>query len=198
MDGNINNNQTISELTGKIEAVPRVDKTLSKEGCAADAKEVGERLRNIDPHFADNVQYDNTNSKLAAVNTQTAIDEISGKVNTANENIEKANEAIGKTSDDLKKYMPLNNKPTGSYTGNGSSATRTIQINGTGGCLVVFSGSYMIGFITQNGAVFFATGDSSVKCFPVAQAKFMSGTLTLASADNFLNGNGNTYHYQVL
>lgn len=84
MDGNINNNQTISELTGKIEAVPRVDKTLSKEGCAADAKEVGERLRNIDPHFADNVQYDNANSKLDAHNAQSAIDKLSDGISIDN------------------------------------------------------------------------------------------------------------------
>lgn len=91
-----------------------------------------------------------------------------------------------------------NERKTGSYTGNGNATSRTIAVGGTGGWLGVCSGSYMIGLISQNGAVFFNTTDGSVKCFPVAQAKYMSGNLTIASNDAFLNGNNNTYHYQVL
>lgn len=90
------------------------------------------------------------------------------------------------------------NKPSGNYSGNGSATSRTIEIGGVGGILAVFSGSYMIGFITQNGAVFFNTTNSTVKCFSVSVAKYSNGVLTIASNDTFLNGDGNTYHYQVL
>lgn len=90
------------------------------------------------------------------------------------------------------------NKPISYYIGNGNATSRTIEIGGIGGILAIFSGSYMIGFITQNGAIFFNTGDSSVKCFPVSVAKYMNGVLTIASNDTFLNGNGQMYHYQVL
>lgn len=98
------------------------------------------------------------------------------------------------TGDAIKKLE----KPTGEYVGNGDATTRTIHTGGSGGWLGVCCGSYMIGFISQNGAVFFNTTNSTVKCFPVAQAKYMSGNLTISSADDFLNGNGNTYHFQVL
>ena len=87
---------------------------------------------------------------------------------------------------------------TGSYTGNGNASQRTINVGGKGGWLGICSGSYMVGLISQNGAVFFNTTDSTVHCFPVSKAKYMSGVLTLNSDDTYLNGNGNTYHYQVL
>lgn len=177
MNGNAEANYSLQNLKGKISFIPAVDNTLTKAGCPADAKETGKKISSIqfqidsiDPSFAENVGFDNANSGLDATNVQSALKELCNKTS----------------------------KATGSYTGNGSATARSIYIGGSGGVLAVFSGSYMIGFITQNGAVFFATGDSSVKCFPVAQAKFMSGTLTLASSDNFLNGNGSTYHYQVL
>lgn len=107
-------------------------------------------------------------------------------------------DAIKNVDNKFANYMPLANRPTGSYTGNGDATTRTIHTGGNGGWLGICSGSYMIGFISQNGAVFFNTTDGSVRCFPVAKAKYMSGNLTISSDDNFLNGNGSTYHYQVL
>lgn len=85
-----------------------------------------------------------------------------------------------------------------SYVGNGDATTRTINIGGTGAWLGICSGSYIVGIITQNGAVCFGTTDGSVHCFPVSKAKYMSGVLTISSDDAYLNGSGYTYHYQVL
>ena len=75
--------RVIPNLCGKIKEVPRTDTTLSKEGFSADAKVVGDkfaehklRIDNIDPHFAKNVGYDNTNSGLDATDVQAAIDEM--------------------------------------------------------------------------------------------------------------------------
>lgn len=175
--------KAIPNLYGKIKQVPRTDTTLTKEGYSADAKTVGDkfaehklRIDNIDPHFAKNVGYDNASSKLNAANVQAAIDKVSE--NVAN--------------------IFTTKRPTGSYTGDGSATSRTINVGGTGGWLGVCSGSYIIGIITQNGAMFFNTTNSAVKCFPVAQAKYMSGVLTISSADDLLNKNGSIYHYQVL
>lgn len=231
-------------LGKKVNTVDIVDNLNSyvdnKPLSAKQGAELKRRIDGIDPHFAENVIYDNENSNFESENVQGVINEISSRltpteVKTKNSSVK--NDGVGEVllsltdrndngheryisiSDKTKKgyfadslkYVERNgntyavktifgehNKPLGSYTGNGNATQRTIDVGGIGGCMVVFSGSYMIGFITQNGAVFFSTGDSGVKCFPVAQAKFMSGVLTLASADTFLNGNGNTYYYQVL
>lgn len=44
MDGNVETNQTVYNLNGKIISIPVVDSTLLKEGHAADAKVTGEEL----------------------------------------------------------------------------------------------------------------------------------------------------------
>ena len=47
MDGNMENNQTVYNLTGKIAAIPVVDKTLTKSGYAADAKATGDAIAEL-------------------------------------------------------------------------------------------------------------------------------------------------------
>lgn len=37
--------QEMQRLTGKISAIPQIDVTLTKEGCAADAKATGEAIK---------------------------------------------------------------------------------------------------------------------------------------------------------
>lgn len=44
MGGNLENNQALNELKGKIVRIPKVDDTLSREGYAADAKKTGDAL----------------------------------------------------------------------------------------------------------------------------------------------------------
>lgn len=88
------NAKTKNVLTGKVLGIPVIDKTLTKSDRSADAKVVGDeiarldgRFNEVDPHFAENVQYDNENSGLDATNMQGAIDEISGKIAVASGNI---------------------------------------------------------------------------------------------------------------
>lgn len=83
MSGSVENNTTLNLIEGKVLSVPLIDNTLTKTGRSADAKAVGdqvarldERIDNVDPHFAKNVQYDNASSGLSATNMQRAIEEI--------------------------------------------------------------------------------------------------------------------------
>ena len=61
MDGNLENNQTLNALKGKVISVPVVDATLTKEGYAADSKTTGDAL-NVRVKKADIV--DNLTSEL--------------------------------------------------------------------------------------------------------------------------------------
>ncbi len=240
--------RVIPVLFGSIRQLPKTDNTLTKEGYCADAKAVGDILRN--EQRAVNFSYDSNGNGLNATTIQGAIDEVVEKailtdggygiidkehfkcmfgsngsathfytdVRCHQSDTDKATLRLQTTNSDgrvalpdiiqlqdlrggtLKQYRILgdHNKPTGSYTGNGSATARTINVGGIGGWLGVCSGSYIIGIITQNGAMFFNTTNSTVKCFPVAQAKYISGVLTISSADDLLNKNGSAYHYQVL
>ncbi len=83
MNGNAEANYSLQNLKGKISFIPAVDKTLTKAGSPADAKETGRKISsiqfqidNIDPSFAKNVGYDNANSGLSATDLQSVIDEI--------------------------------------------------------------------------------------------------------------------------
>ena len=71
-------------LKGKLEKIPSVDRTLTVDGDCADAKVVGDKLRamdlridDIDPHFAKNVNFDNTNlEEIDAEDVQSAIEQL--------------------------------------------------------------------------------------------------------------------------
>ena len=92
-------------LKGKINALPVVDKTFTKEGCSADAKLTGDRLEglnnrldNINPGKAVNVAYDNTESGIDADQVQKAIDLLTALVKSGVVNkdfkVEKSSPAI--------------------------------------------------------------------------------------------------------
>ncbi len=75
----------IPNLFGSLKEIPSVDETLTKKGASADAKAVGDkfaehrqRIDNIDPHFARNVEFDNADSDMEATNVQDAINELMG------------------------------------------------------------------------------------------------------------------------
>ena len=88
------------------------------------------------------------------------------------------------------------NKPTGSYTGNGSSASRTISVGGIGNALVIWSEKGVV-LVTPAGG-FYGYSNTSFSHFPSGTAKFSGGVLTIASTHTALNTNGQTYNYQVL
>ena len=68
MDGNIEKNQAVYNLTGKILSIPTVDKTFSKNGYAADAKLTGEALeeRVKKTDIVDNLASDSDTLPLSA------------------------------------------------------------------------------------------------------------------------------------
>lgn len=87
------------------------------------------------------------------------------------------------------------NKPTGTYTGNGSSASRTIETGGLGSAIAITSSNGNC-IVLANGA-FYCIG-SSVGGIASGTCKFANGVLTLATTLSQLNANGITYTYQVL
>lgn len=66
--------KTVPTLYGSIKAVPQVDNTLTKEGCYADAKAVGDILRG--EQRAVNFSYDSNGNGLEATTIQEALDEL--------------------------------------------------------------------------------------------------------------------------
>ena len=86
------------------------------------------------------------------------------------------------------------NKPSGSYTGNGSDTSRTISTGGIGEVCLVRS-SVGIAFLTPNGSIF-ANASSGV--IYTENATFSDGVITIKSANDIVNASGVTYHYKVL
>ena len=89
------------------------------------------------------------------------------------------------------------NKPTGSYTGNGSATSRTINTGGIGSELLFRCGGE-VGLFSKYGGVVFNSGMSQVFYFTAEEMKFENGVLTLATASVYVNDNGGSYEYRVL
>lgn len=88
------------------------------------------------------------------------------------------------------------NKPTGEYTGTGSTESRTITVGGiTSGVLHVTGNGYSA-FVTQYGAT--VHGKDSVQYIPTAQIKYIGGVLTLATDSICVNYSGAKYSYASL
>ena len=88
------------------------------------------------------------------------------------------------------------NKPTGSYTGNGSATSRTISVGGIGEILVIYTGG-RVGFVGYNGGVIFNYSEAKATYFTEEQINFRAGVLTLASDNTQVNTNGTIYNYYV-
>lgn len=87
------------------------------------------------------------------------------------------------------------NKPTGTYTGNGSATSRTIDTGGLGSvCVITSSKGNCI--VLTNGAFYWL--GSTTGAVAAGVCKFTDGVLTLATALDAFNANGITYTYQVL
>lgn len=92
------------------------------------------------------------------------------------------------------------NKPTGSYTGNGSHEVRSISTGGIGSALLVWgrpsTGETCIALVTQQGAL----GKKSLAPFALSDGtcNFFNGVLALGTDDVSLNESGTIYYYQVL
>lgn len=91
------------------------------------------------------------------------------------------------------------NKPSASYTGNGSAASRTINTGGIGNAVLIWRDDNIVFAIaTPAGALTLITNDSkTVTALPHTSLKFVNGVITIAY-NGSCNSNGNTFYYQVL
>lgn len=92
------------------------------------------------------------------------------------------------------------NKPTGSYTGNGSATSRTISTGGMGNVCMIWGTSPTIGNVTSiltwGGTI--SEQGGKVSGIASSEARFIDGGIVLCSTRPFLNESGATYNYQVL
>lgn len=96
------------------------------------------------------------------------------------------------------KFKELN-KPTGTYTGNGSDTSRKIDIGGTGNVLLI-TGFATTALVWENGAVVFTIKMDEVgetTYLSTDSIKFYNGFLHLETY-GYLNISGVSYTYQVL
>lgn len=86
------------------------------------------------------------------------------------------------------------NKPTGTYTGNGSATSRTIATGGIGTMLYLRATGYSA-IVLESGAIVLKS-DGTAQYIPYQQATFKTGKLTLKT-DGILNANGTVVTYTV-
>lgn len=87
------------------------------------------------------------------------------------------------------------NKPTGTYTGNGSATSRTISTGGIGNTCILSSTNGMA-IVTEGGA-FTISSSGSYAGVSKSQLNFTNGKLTMASSNSIFNANGIEVKYQV-
>lgn len=89
------------------------------------------------------------------------------------------------------------NKPFGSYTGNGTSTTRTIDTKGIGRLLLLYNKDNF-NFVTPQGALSIDTSAKDMEWVDSTKVNFLNGTLTLNTLGEAFNINGKEYYYQVI
>lgn len=89
------------------------------------------------------------------------------------------------------------NKPSGSYTGNGSATSRTINVGGIGKFVAIKNNSVIV-IASSGGAVLFHLTSSSIIYYASSTINFSNGVLTIASSDTKINSTNGVYEYQVL
>lgn len=87
------------------------------------------------------------------------------------------------------------NKPSGSYTGNGSETKRTIPTGGIGHAVLIEYGAYSV---ILTGATSIISTGSSMKSLPWSNGYFDGSNIVLATTDAALNTNGVEYKWHVL
>lgn len=88
------------------------------------------------------------------------------------------------------------NKPSGTYTGNGSATARTIATGGIGKALLIEGNTGTCLVFGMGGAIGVRGGD--IKNYGATIADYANGVLTLATTEDMLNASGVTYKWQVL
>lgn len=96
----------------------------------------------------------------------------------------------------ISELLHTGNKPSGSYTGNGSATYREIKTGGIGKACAVWGGG-AVAFVTPDGAIVKTPAEGATG-LTSGRIKFKDGVLSVATADANVNTNGTTYYYQVL
>lgn len=104
----------------------------------------------------------------------------------------------GSGSGNSKNYKILHegHKPSDSYTGNGSTATRKLTIGGIGGLLLIQGGG-CTALVGRNGAIVLEIS-GTVSGLSESDIWFGDGVLTMNTDNEAVNGNSYRYNYQVL
>lgn len=89
------------------------------------------------------------------------------------------------------------NKPSGSYTGNGSATSRTINVGGIGEILVITS-DIGTAWVSSRGAICMHRETGAVSGLKSWECYYKNGTLTIAVTSDFVNKSSQSYWYQVL
>lgn len=89
------------------------------------------------------------------------------------------------------------NKTFGNYTGNGSTASRTIDTKGIGRLCLVYSSGYTL-FVTPKGALKVTLTDSSISWISSTNLHYLDGKIVIASDNEAFNKSNETYYYQVI
>ena len=89
------------------------------------------------------------------------------------------------------------NKPSGTYSGNGSATSRTIDTGGVGRFLMIQMSGYFI-LVTRQGGLLVETENKAISYFSVSELFFKDGILTIATTNSKVNTSGVTYQYYVI
>lgn len=91
------------------------------------------------------------------------------------------------------------NKPQGTYSGNSDATSRTVDVGGIGGFLLIRNtAKTAIAIVASGGAVAFNVASGTVTYFKKDVLNFTSGILTMSTSDALINASGYTYTYQLV
>ena len=97
----------------------------------------------------------------------------------------------------LTDILHTGNKPSGSYTGNGSATERNISIGGIGGIVYLYNRGTGEGALAYGNGILVFRG-SEVTHLTSSTGYFWEGTLKIKSSNGTINGSGNTIDYWLL
>ena len=101
------------------------------------------------------------------------------------------------TMAELANYIAKADKPTGTYTGNGSATERTIAVGGIGNCLLVRRiSSEDFAIVTESGYI--GKKGGTVVCGADAYYSRGGQHLYMATISELFNANGGSYYYELL
>ena len=90
------------------------------------------------------------------------------------------------------------NKPTGTYTGNGSATSRTINVGGIGSALLLRCNELYTLIVSNSGAFGYAYDGRTLISLPYNEINFTNGVLTIATTSAYVNGSSYPYKYDLL